>query len=223
MPNIQAYITDLENRETNGKWPTNECIKNYIKMEHFRCSGSPFYSATRLYYIIYNCLWNSKFDSSFLFFSPTFKIHSLILRLKVCPENERGSGNAAGHTRGGTIRQQERSSAITPASVTAAGNSVTPSPRVPVGPPPLGRARMLPSSNRSALLHIFPIQMFLMGLTELFGSCSMAALWLKLALGHTPLVPPRPAVAAGNCLKHLLPLVPQSPTRPPTRRLSRVA
>lgn len=91
-------------------------------------------------------------DFSFHFY-PFSKIHSLTLQLKACPGNGRGNGTAAGHTRGGTIRRQERSSVITPASATAAGNSVTPSPPVPVGPPHPGSARRLLSSSRSAELH----------------------------------------------------------------------
>lgn len=79
-----------------------------------------------------------------------FKIRSPTLRLKACRERGRGNGTAAGPTRGGTTPRQERSSAITPASATAAGNSVTPSQPVPVDPHPPGRARRLLSSNRSA-------------------------------------------------------------------------
>ena len=70
------------------------------------------------------------------------------LQPKVCPENERGSGTAAGPTRGGTTPQQERSSATTPASVTAAGSSVTPSQLVPVDPRLLERDRTLFYSDR---------------------------------------------------------------------------
>lgn len=91
-------------------------------------------------------------DFSFHFY-PFSKIHSPTLQLTACPGKGPGNGTAAGHTRGGTIRRQERSSGITPASATAAGNSVTPSPPVPVDPPHPGRARRLPSSNRSAGLH----------------------------------------------------------------------
>lgn len=91
-------------------------------------------------------------DFSFHFY-PFSKIHSLTLQLKVCPGKGQGNGTAAGHTRGGTIRRQERSSVITPVSVTAAGNIVTPSPPVPVDPPHPGSARRLLSSNRSAELH----------------------------------------------------------------------
>lgn len=82
-----------------------------------------------------------------------FKIRSLILRLEVCRQKEQGKGTVAGHTRGGITPQQERSNVITPVSVTAAGNSVTPSQPVPVGPHHLGRARRQLSSNRSAALY----------------------------------------------------------------------
>lgn len=70
------------------------------------------------------------------------------LQLKACPENERGSGTAAGLMREGTTPQQERSSATTLASATAAGSSVTPSQLVPVDPHPPERDRMLVCLNR---------------------------------------------------------------------------
>lgn len=74
--------------------------------------------------------------------------HSPTLQLKVCPESEQGSATAAGLMRGGTTPQQERSSATTPVSVTAAGSSATLSQPVPVDPRLQERDRTLVSSNR---------------------------------------------------------------------------
>lgn len=114
----------------------------------WRRPASPFsYPATN----ISNCgLWNPKRAWLLISFMSILKIRSLTLRLKACRERERGNGTAAGRTRGDTTPRQERSSVITPASATAAGNSVTPSQPVPVDPRPPGRARRLLSSNRSA-------------------------------------------------------------------------
>lgn len=83
------------------------------------------------------------------------QIRSPTLQLKVCPENERGSGTAAGLMRGGTTPQQERSSATTPVIVTAAGSSVTPSQPVPVDPRLLERDRTLVCSDRWVNCHMW--------------------------------------------------------------------
>lgn len=131
-------IVYLENSETDSRLKTDVLL---------------FSGHAALHYLE---LWPAKSpsipDFSFYFY-PFSKIHSPTLQVKVHPGKGRGNGSAAGPTRGGTIHQQERSSGITPASATAAGNSATPSRLVPVDPPRPGSARRLRfSSNRSAAL-----------------------------------------------------------------------
>lgn len=135
---------------------------------------------------------------------PLSKIRSPTLQLKVCPGKGHGNGTAVGRTRGGTIRRQGRSSGITPVSVTAPGNNVTPSPPVLVDPPPLGSARRLLSSDRSAALRTcLTVQTRFLVIVYwsvcVYCSYSMAALCLKLAPPLCPLVQPHPAVVAGSC------------------------
>lgn len=186
VPNIQTYVSPsnlLKLKPTSPKFILLKLIQK--GNQKCRYPGSPFnYPATN----ISNCgLWNPKRAWLLISFLSMFKIRSLTLRLKACRERERGNGTAAGRTRGDTTPRQERSNVITPASATAAGNSVTPSQPVPVDPHPPGRARRLLSSNRSAYVpnslythtHLYGIVYWFVCI---YCSHSMAALWLKLAL-----------------------------------------
>lgn len=76
------------------------------------------------------------------------QVHSLTLQMKVCPENERGSGTAVGPMREGITLQQERNNATTPASDTEAWSNATPDQPVPVDPRLQERDRKLVCSNR---------------------------------------------------------------------------
>lgn len=94
--------------------------------------------------------------------------HLLTLQLKVCPENERGSGTAAGPMRGGTTPQQERSSATTPASGTEAWSSAMPGVQVPVDPHLQERDRKLLCLNRQVTVLSQCIYMYDMHYRQFF-------------------------------------------------------